>query len=136
MEIKYRGSTAEVRLSNKEFQYRANGLIQYLANLCEKIQWELEDEETIAITNLKDKNAENTKSGTCKQCRQNETTDMDGLCSECYKDNTESVIDSQDGDVTESISRKDMQTIEGRPDTNIHIQNKELLDQDYQERAE
>jgi len=42
--IKFRGRkniTAKVTLSKKQFDQRMYGLIQYLANLCSVIEWEV-----------------------------------------------------------------------------------------------
>lgn len=39
MKIEFKKETAIVTLTSKEYKFRNNGLIQYLSNLCEKIEW-------------------------------------------------------------------------------------------------
>lgn len=43
IKITFKRKVATVRLTKNQWNYRMNGLIQYLANLCNHIVWEVSD---------------------------------------------------------------------------------------------
>ncbi len=47
MKFKFYGRRkVKVTLTRNQWNYRMNGLIQYLSNFCQKIEWEISDEKT------------------------------------------------------------------------------------------
>ncbi|MHA1302339.1 MAG: hypothetical protein ACTSPI_01370 [Candidatus Heimdallarchaeaceae archaeon] len=47
IEIQFKGKVAKVRLTRNQWNYRINGLIQYLSNMCEKIEWDIIEGEKL-----------------------------------------------------------------------------------------